>query len=137
MKQALKAVEEKGFVLVDSFTERKTSYKGYISWLLLSTHNQGFLVDASKLHDHLFSLKYLLESPSITKFSLKMGPFLNDVKRDFQIFPCNLMDLEAVEHYYHSNCKNAHKNNGFLHNCEYLYKLLNRPNKYLSERPIS
>lgn len=60
LKEVLGLIVVKGYVLIDSFSEFETSYKGFISWLVISTNDEGYLLDCSKYHDWLYSFKDIL-----------------------------------------------------------------------------
>ncbi len=48
--------------------ETSGSYKGYISWLLIATHNQLYVIDAARLHDKCHELKEVLMRKNLIKF---------------------------------------------------------------------
>jgi hypothetical protein len=64
--------------------------------MFIAFNNHGYIIDAALLHDHLYSLKTVLENGNIVKYCCKQNLLLNDLKRDFNIFAYNLFDLEYI-----------------------------------------
>jgi hypothetical protein len=54
LAMVIEILNEQKFIFLDVVNETKNSYKGYISWLMIATYNQLYLIDGAKLHDKCF-----------------------------------------------------------------------------------
>lgn len=68
LAMVIEILKEQKFVFIDVVNETKSSYKGYISWIMLATYNQLYLIDSGRLHDNCHELKEPLMRPNLIKF---------------------------------------------------------------------
>jgi hypothetical protein len=58
--QVLSCLEKGQYLLVETFSEKTLSYKGYVAWLLLANDTGCYLIDSSSLHDEIIILQPVL-----------------------------------------------------------------------------
>ena len=59
-----------------------SSYKGFVSFIIVGFVNRVYLVDCLVLREHIGErLKKILENTEIFKFSLRLGRLMEEVKR--------------------------------------------------------
>jgi hypothetical protein len=66
--QLLQEIAEAGYVLLDTISDFTSSYKGWLSWMVVGFNNKGYLIDALILHHEIRELKLILENRNIVKF---------------------------------------------------------------------
>ena len=89
----LQAIEKQGYMFLDITSDFTTSYKGFISFIMLGFNQQGYLIDALPLRKEIKQLKSIIENPKITKFCYRLNSVLEEVKREWKCFGSNFFDF--------------------------------------------
>lgn len=88
------------YLLFCVFSETRTSYKGFASWLMLANSTHCYLYDCIALKNNIKrTITRLLADKRIIKLSLDNGQSIDDMKRDYQAFTNGYFNMECVERF--------------------------------------
>ena len=80
-------------MIIETFSEKTLSYKGYISWLLLANSNVCYLIDCAILHNDILYLQHVSLSSYIGSGESKSHQACVKGHRGFKKFEKGLRNI--------------------------------------------